>query len=338
MGVIDLNTLWFILITVLFIGFFFLEGFDYGVGALLPIVGKSDDERRVVLNTIGPFWDGNEVWLITAGGAIFAAFPMVYATLFSGFYLALFLILVALILRACGIEFRSKRFSLTWRKNWDIVIGVTSILNAILWGVAVANLIAGVPIDKNMDFVGNFFTLLSPFTILGGMVFGAVFLYHGSTYLMLKVGEDSVLKRVKALSPKLGLAMIVLTVIFVVYAYVSTDLFATSLPLALCAIAALLMIASVGTNIVGKYGLSFLFVALAIAFVTATVFAGLFPNIMISTLDPEFSLNIYNAASSPYTLKLMTIVAICLVPVVLLYQAWSFWVFRKRMTREDVHY
>lgn len=338
MGLIDLNTIWFILVTVLFIGFFFLEGFDYGVGALIPIVGKTDDERRVVLNTIGPFWDGNEVWLITAGGAIFAAFPMVYATLFSGFYLALFVILVALILRACGIEFRSKRFSPTWRKNWDLVIAVTSILSAVLWGVAVGNLIQGVPIDQDMEFVGDFFTLLSPFTLLAGLVFGALFLYHGSTYLMLKVGDQQVLQRVKGLSPKFGLATIVLTVLLVVYAYFSTDLFATTLPLVLCGIAALLMILSVVMNISGKYGFAFLFIALAIAFTTAAVFAGLFPNIMISTLDPEFSLNIYNASSSPYTLKLMTIIALCLVPIVLLYQAWSFWVFRKRMTKEEVHY
>ena len=158
----DLNVLWFILITVLFVGFFFLEGFDYGVGALMPIVGKDDDERRVALNTIGPFWDGNEVWLITAGGAMFAAFPHVYATMF---YLALFLILICLILRATGIEFRSQKPSLAWRKKWDMVIAVSSLLSAVLWGVAVSNLVIGVPIDENMQYAGTFFTLLRPFCL-----------------------------------------------------------------------------------------------------------------------------------------------------------------------------
>ncbi len=334
----DLNILWFILITILFIGFFFLEGFDYGVGALIPVVGKSDDERRVVLNTIGPFWDGNEVWLITAGGAMFAAFPNVYATLFSGFYLALFLILITLILRATGIEFRSKEPSLKWRKNWDMIIAVSSILSAVLWGVAVGNLVQGVPINEQMDFVGNFFTLLSPFTLLAGVVFALVFLYHGCTYLQLKVGDQVVLDRLAKLAPKFGLGMIATTVVWVLYAYFSTDLFAGQLALILCALAAVCMIVSVAFNLKGRAGLAFIFVALAIAFTTATVFAGLFPNIMISTLNPDWSLNIYNASSSQQTLKLMTIVAFCLVPFVLIYQAWSFYVFRKRVTKDDLHY
>lgn len=334
----DLNIIWFILVTVLFIGFFFLEGFDYGVGALIPIVGKTDDEKRVVLNTIGPFWDGNEVWLITAGGAIFAAFPHVYATLFSGFYLALFLILICLILRACGIEFRSKQASTSWRNGWDTIISVTSLLSAVLWGVAVSNLVAGVPIDERMEFVGNFFTLLSPFTILGGIVFALVFLYHGATYLQLKVGEATVLNRLHALAPKLGIGMIVATVLWVVYAYFTTGMFDKPVCLALCAGAAVCMILSVLFNLKGQHGIAFIIIALAIALTTVTVFVGLFPNIMISTLNPEWSLNIYNASSSQYTLKLMTIVAVCLVPVVLAYQAWSFYVFRKRVKKEDVHY
>ncbi|MFM9413272.1 cytochrome d ubiquinol oxidase subunit II [Peptococcus simiae] len=334
----DLNIIWFILVTVLFIGFFFLEGFDYGVGALIPIVGKTDDEKRVVLNTIGPFWDGNEVWLITAGGAIFAAFPHVYATLFSGFYLALFLILICLILRACGIEFRSKQASTSWRNGWDTIISVTSLLSAVLWGVAVSNLVAGVPIDERMEFVGNFFTLLSPFTILGGIVFALVFLYHGATYLQLKVGEATVLDRLHALAPKLGIGMIVATVLWVVYAYFTTGMFDKPVCLALCAGAAVCMILSVLFNLKGRHGIAFIIIALAIALTTITVFVGLFPNIMISTLNPEWSLNIYNASSSQYTLKLMTIVAVCLVPVVLAYQAWSFYVFRKRVKKEDVHY
>lgn len=334
----DLNIVWFLLITVLFIGFFFLEGFDYGVGALIPILGKDDDERRVVLNTIGPFWDGNEVWLITAGGALFAAFPHVYATMFSGFYLALFLILLALILRATGIEFRSLQPSLTWRKNWDMVIAVSSILSAVLWGVAVSNLVTGVPIDADMQYAGTFFTLLTPFTILGGVVFAFLFLYHGATYLQLKVGESAILDRLRPLAPKLGIGMIVSTVLWVVYAFFASDIFDSTLAMGLCALAAVSMIVSVWMNHSGKAGVAFIFIALAIAFTTATVFAGIFPDIMISTLNPEWSLNIYNASSSPKTLRLMTIIALTLVPVVLAYQIWTFYVFRKRVTKKDVHY
>ena len=215
----DLNILWFILITVLFIGFFFLEGFDYGVGALVPILGKDDDERRVVLNTIGPFWDGNEVWLITAGGAMFAAFPHVYATMFSGWYLALFLILLALILRATGIEFRSQKPSLSWRKKWDAVIAISSILSAILWGVAVSNLVIGVPIDADMQYAGSFFTLLRPFCLVGGVMLALIFLYHGACYLMLKAGDQAVLERAQGVAEKLGIPMIVVTVVWVVWAF-----------------------------------------------------------------------------------------------------------------------
>lgn len=334
----DLNILWFILVTVLFIGFFFLEGFDYGVGALIPIVGKNDEERRIVLNTIGPFWDGNEVWLITAGGAIFAAFPHVYATMFSGFYLALFAILLTLIIRGTGMEFRSKKPSLTWRKNWDVLIAISSLLSAVLWGVAVSNLVTGVPIDADKQFVGNFFTLLTPFTLLGGVMLALVFLYHGSCFINLKAGDENVLKRSKALAPKLGLAMIVVTVIWVVWAFAKTGLLDTSLSLATCALTAVCMIISVLFTAKGAHGKGFVFIALAIAFCVVTVFAGMFPNIMISSLNPEWSLDIYNASSSPKTLSFMTKVALTLVPIVLVYQIWTFYVFRKRVTNKNVHY
>ena len=172
----ELNVIWFILLTVLFIGFFFLEGFDYGVGALLPFLGKTDLERRIIINTIGPVWDGNEVWMITAGGAMFAAFPHVYATLFSGFYLALFLMLVALIGRGVAFEFRSKEEYPQWRATWDWLIFFGSVIPAVLWGVTVTNLIQGVPIDAKMHFVGSFFDLLSPYTLVGGIAFLFVFI------------------------------------------------------------------------------------------------------------------------------------------------------------------
>lgn len=334
----DLNILWFILIAVLFTGFFFLEGFDYGVGALALIVGKSDDERRVVINTIGPHWDANEVWLITAGGALFAAFPHVYATMFSGFYIAMFLILVGLIFRGIGLHYRSLRVETSWRKRWDLVIALSSIVSAVLWGVAVSNLVTGVPIDADMHFVGNFFTLLTPFTILGGIMFALLFLYHGSAFLLLKVGDQVVHDRIAALAPKFGLGMIAVTVLWVIIAYFVSNIFDSVLAMGLCVAAALSMIVSVFLNFKGKHGLSFVFIALAIVFTTATVFAGLFPNIMISTLDPAWSLDIYNASASPKTLKLMTGIALTLVPIVLIYQAWSFYIFRKRVTKEELHY
>lgn len=334
----DLNILWFILITVLFVGFFFLEGFDYGVGALIPVLGKDDDERRVVLNTIGPFWDGNEVWLITAGGAMFAAFPHVYATMFSGFYLALFLILLTLILRATGIEFRSLKPSAAWRKNWDMVIAISSILSAILWGVAVSNLVIGVPIDENMQYAGSFFTLLRPFCLLGGVMMALIFLYHGACYIMLKAGDDAVLTRAQALAEKLGPVMIVVTVAWVVWAFFASTMFSSVLALIAVALAAVSMILSFFFTKKKASGKAFIFIGLAIAFCVAGVFAGMFPNIMISTLDPAYSLDIYNAASSPKTLSFMTKVAFTMVPIVLAYQIWSFYVFRSRVTKKNLKY
>ena len=334
----DLNSLCFILVTVLFIGFFFLEGFDYGVGMLNPLVAKNDTERRIVLNTFGPFWDGNEVWLLTAGGAIFAAFPNWYATLFSGFYLALFLVLLTLIVRCVGIEVRSKKESQQWRNTWDLLIAISSFLSAFLWGVAVSNLMTGVPIDADMQFAGNFFTLLTPFTIFGGVVFVLLFAFHGALFLKLKAGSDAVLNRVKALADKLGLVLVVAVVIWVVLAYFLTDIYSGVLALVLVALAAVALVASVVLQLKDKKGFSFIAMFLAILCVTASVFAGMFPNVMISTLDPSWSLTIYNASSSPYTLKIMTVVAFTLVPIVLLYQSWNYYVFRKRVTAKDVKY
>lgn len=334
----ELNVLWFILIGVLFAGFFILEGFDYGVGIMLPFAGKTDEERRVMLNTIGPFWDGNEVWLLTAGGAIFAAFPNWYATLFSGFYLALFLILFGLIVRGVAIDFRSKVDNKTWRSTWDGLFFIGSLLPALLFGVAVSNFLTGVPIDANMEFVGNLFTLITPFTLLGGIVFVLVFAFHGCLFLSLKSGEAALNDRVKAYSVKIGLAMLVVTVAWVAYGAVVTGLLSSALAVAAAAVAALCLIAAVVLQWKGKSGLGFVASVVAILFVTIMVFATMFPNVLISTLNPLWSLTIHNACSSPYTLKIMTIVAVILVPIVLCYQAWSFWIFRKRVTRKDLHY
>lgn len=333
----DLNILWFILISVLFIGFFFLEGFDYGVGILLPFMGKNDTERRIVINTIGPVWDGNEVWLITAGGAIFAAFPNWYATLFSGFYLALFFILVALIIRGVAFEFRSSDRSPRWRSAWDWGIFVGSLLSAILWGVAVTNILRGVPINAEMQYAGTFFDLLSPYTLIGGVTTLLLFTLHGALYLTLKT-EGEMVQRAWRIAKTVSIAALGVLVALAAMTYFQTDLFA-SVPAAIgilvCAVAMVLTVIFTYKKMSGK---AFITSSLTIASLVISVFLGLFPRVMVSSLNPEWSLNIYSASSSPYTLKIMTIVALTLVPIVLAYQIWTYWVFRKRVTAKDVHY
>ncbi len=333
----ELSIVWFILIAVLFTGFFFLEGFDYGVGVLLPFLGRSDSERRLIIASIGPVWDGNEVWMITAGGALFAAFPHAYATLFSGFYLALFLMLVALIVRGVGFEFRSKRPGPTWRSTWDWLIFVGSLVPALLWGVAVANLIKGVPINAQMHYVGTFFDLLSPYTLAGGIAFLLVFVYHGAAYLTLKL-EASLAERARRAALGVGLFTAVACLALVGLTYVYTDLFASNG-------AGLSLWSAVGAFVLsylalwaGRSGWAFIGSGLAIVLTTAAFFWGLFPRLMVSSLNPAWSLTVANASSSPHTLKLMTIAAGLLVPVVLAYQAWAYWIFRKRVTLRDLEY
>ncbi len=332
----DLNTIWFILITILFVGFFFLEGFDYGVGILLPFVGKTDEERRVIINTIGPVWDSNEVWMITAGGALFAAFPQVYATLFSGAYLALILMLIALIVRGVGFEFRSKRADASWRRAWDWLIFAGSLGAALLWGVVVGNLMRGLAIDQDMYYWGGLLPLLNPFALWAGLTFVALFVMHGANYLALRT-TGALLERVKTVAFKAWLAALVTTVILVVWAYVATDILTHGgLVPAVLAAASLLAVGHFVRR--EAFGKAFVSSALTIVFATIMVFAGLYPRILISTLDPAYSLTIYNAASSPYTLKVMTVVALVFVPIVLLYVGWTYWVFRGRVTGKNVVY
>ncbi|MDI6812465.1 MAG: cytochrome d ubiquinol oxidase subunit II [Desulfitobacteriaceae bacterium] len=333
----DLNILWFILIAVLFIGFFFLEGFDYGVGILLPFLGKTDNERRVLINSIGPVWDGNEVWLITSGGAIFAAFPNWYATLFSGFYLALFVMLAALIVRGVAFEFRSSDRSPAWRKLWDGLLFAGSLVSALLWGVAVTNLLQGVPIDGNMQYVGGFFDLLSPYTLVGGLVFVFLFVFHGALYLGLKTEGEMATRAERAARFAGGLGLVFLLVLALL-TYTQTDLFNKAGAAIVLVLAA---VAFVGAYLFARrrqIGWGFLFSGLTILFLTVAVFWGLFPRVMVSSLNPAWNLTIYNASSSPYTLKIMTIVALTLVPFVLAYQAWTYWVFRERVSVKKLHY
>jgi len=331
---VDLNTLWFVLIAVLYTGFFFLEGFDYGVGGLLLFLGKDDADRRLIINSIGPFWDGNEVWLLTAGGATFAAFPHWYATLFSGFYLPLVLILVALIVRGVAFEFRSKDRSPVWRGLWDYGIAFGSLVPALLWGVAIANLVAGVPIDARMNYVGGFLNLLNPYALVGGLSFLCLFLLHGASFLRLKTGGE-MRERAQRAAGRLWLPTVLVVVLFVAYSYFATDVFVRSsfVPLLAAALAALALLSAGWFGRQGREALAFAATGLTIALASVMVFAGLFPRVMVSTLDRSWSLTIYNSSSSPYTLGVMTLVALVFVPIVLVYQAWTYWVFRQRVTR-----
>jgi len=332
----DLNTLWFVLVTILFIGYFILEGFDYGVGILMPLLGKDDQERRIIINTIGPVWDGNEVWLLTAGGAIFAAFPLWYATMFSGFYIALILMLLALILRGVAIEFRSKNRYPAWRTTWDWAIFLGSFIPALLWGVALGNLLRGVPIDENMNYVGNFFTLLNPYALLGGVTMLSVFILHGAIFLALKT-KDELVTRAIAATKKVGPVATILVFVFVVATYFATDFVARLginpgiIPIAAggCLLAAGWFIHH------DRPGWAFIMNSLTIALSTLTIFMTLYPRVMISSLNPAWDLTIYNASSSPYTLTVMSVVALIFVPIVLVYQGWSYWIFRQRLGRDS---
>ncbi len=329
----DLNTLWFILISILFTGFFFLEGFDYGVGILLPFMSKDDKKRRVVINTIGTFWDGNEVWLVTAGGAMFAAFPHWYATMFSGFYLALVLMLVALILRGVAFEFRSKKESPRWRNTWDWLLFAGSLIPAFLWGVAIANLIHGVPIDAEMNYIGGFFDLLNPYTIMGGLASVSLFTLHGAIFLNLKTTNE-LRDKSKQFAIRLWLPTVILIFAFVIYGYFATDMF-TRLgvnPGIVPLLAGVALLISGWFVRKDRSGWAFIMTGLTIALSTITIFIGLYPRVMVSSLNEAWSLTIYTASSSEYTLTVMSIIALIFFPIVLVYQGWTYWVFRKRIS------
>ncbi|MCZ8514779.1 cytochrome d ubiquinol oxidase subunit II [Paenibacillus filicis] len=331
-----LETLWFILIAVLFVGFFFLEGFDFGVGMLSRFLGRTDKERRVLINTIGPFWDANEVWLITAGGAMFAAFPNWYATLFSGFYIALFFMLLALIGRGVAFEFRSKLDSPRWRNTWDWVIFFGSLLPPLLWGVALANLMKGVPIDRNMNYVGTFWDLISLYSLTAGASIVLLFLLHGALFLSLKT-EGELRDRARGVALKIGAWTSAVMFLFVILSYFQTDMFTSNgIDPGMVPILAGMALFSVHFFIKsGRDGWAFVATGATIVLSTITVFMLLFPNVMISSLNPDWNLTIYNAASNAYTLKVMTIVALTVIPFVLAYQIWTYWVFRKRVSASD---
>ncbi|MCC5479674.1 cytochrome d ubiquinol oxidase subunit II [Streptomyces barringtoniae] len=328
----QLHDVWFVLIAVLWTGYFFLEGFDFGVGILTKLLARNRPERRVLINTIGPVWDGNEVWLLTAGGATFAAFPEWYATLFSGFYLPLLIILVCLIVRGVAFEYRAKRPEENWQRNWETAIFWTSLIPAFLWGVAFGNIVRGVKIDQHFEYVGSLGDLLNPYALLGGLVTLTLFTFHGAVFTALKtVGDIRV--RARKLALWVGLVTAVVAVGFLLWTQADSG-DGKSLVALVVAVAALM--AALVANQFGREGWAFALSGVTIVAAVAMLFLSLFPNVMPSTLNGDWSLTVSNASSSPYTLKIMTWLAAIATPLVVLYQGWTYWVFRKRIGTQHI--
>ncbi|WP_236242010.1 cytochrome d ubiquinol oxidase subunit II [Streptomyces sp. CC228A] len=328
----ELPDIWFVLIAVLWIGYFFLEGFDFGIGVLTKLLARDRAEKRVLINTIGPVWDGNEVWLLTAGGATFAAFPDWYATLFSGFYLPLLLILLCLIVRGVAFEYRAKRPEPQWQHNWEQAIFWTSLIPAVLWGVAFGNIVRGVKIDASKEYVGTFFDLLNPYALLGGLVTLTLFTFHGAVFAALKTVGD-IRERARTLAFTLGLVTAALALGFLTWTQAARGDGSSLIAMVLAVTA---LVGAVGAIKAGREGWSFALSGGAIAAAVAMLFLTLFPDVMPSSLDPAWSLTVANASSSPYTLKIMTWCAAIATPVVLLYQGWTYWVFRKRIGTQHI--
>ena len=331
----ELTTVWFILIAVLWTGYFVLDGFDFGVGMLMPVLGRGEHgevRRRVMLNTIGPVWDGNEVWVLTAGGATFAAFPHWYATMFSGFYLPLLIILVALIVRALGFDYRGKTDNPTWRKRWDYAIFIGSALPALLWGVALTNVVMGLPIDAQKEYTGNLFTLLNPVGLIGGLTTVALFLTHGAIFIALKT-EGDIRKDARELSIKTGAVAAVLAVALLISVNVSTGSTWSWIAAVVAAVALLAGLFAVSRD---REGWAFIGTFVAIGAAVATLFLALFPDVMPSTTNAAFSLTTTNASSTHLTLTIMTWVAAIFTPIVLIYTSWTYWTFRRRIGTQHI--
>lgn len=333
----SLSELWFILVAVLFIGFFFLEGFDFGVGMATRLLAKNDTEKRMLINSIGPFWDGNEVWLLTAGGAMFAAFPNWYATLFSGFYIPLVVLLLALIARGVAFEFRGKVGNANWRKAWDIAIFLGSFLPPFLLGVVFATLMKGMPIDGDMQMHAGFFDVVNPYSVVAGLSVVCLCVVHGLMFASLRTEGDLRL-RAREMARKWLIPLAALLVILAVLTFVSTDAFQTrGVILAIMAVVGAAAFVLAGYFMKqGREGWAFGMTGTVIALAVAAVFVALFPRVMVSSLGSAFDLTVYNAASGNYSLKVMTIVALSLLPFVLAYQIWSYFVFHKRI-HEKTH-
>jgi cytochrome d ubiquinol oxidase subunit II len=341
-----LESIWFVLWGVLWAVYFMLDGFDFGVGTLTPVLAKSETDRRLIYNSLGPFWDGNEVWLITAGGVTFAAFPTAYAVLFSGLYTPLMMVLFALILRGVAFEFRSKEDSTRWRKAWDSCIFLGSALPALLLGVAFANIFRGIPIDGEGIFQGNLLTLLNPYGLLGGVLFVLLFLVHGSVWLAIKTSGE-LHERAARMAARLWAPLVLVAVAFLVATWFATRLYDNYLknPLFYLVPLSLIPLAAVGGLVAVRLFIARTawwkaWFASSAAIVGVTLFGvvGLYPNLLPSSLNPAYSVTIHNASSSPLTLKIMLGVALTFVPAVIAYQSWAYRLFKDKVTEKDLAY
>jgi cytochrome d ubiquinol oxidase subunit II len=325
----QLHTIWFIIIAVLWVGFFVLEGFDFGVGALHSFIGRSEDERRVAINTIGPWWDGNEVWLVVAGAGMFAAFPGWYATMFSALYLALVLVLLGLFGRGVSFEYRGKRESRRWRAGWSWALTVGSVLVPLLIGVGLGDLLTGLPINQQHDFTGNFFDLLTGYGLMTGVTLLTLCLLHGATFLSLRTTGE-IRERASAAARTIGLLAIVVNLAWVVWTLVVIGGGTVPEPTQIFG-----MIAVIGAALLssaGNDGWAFVASGFAIAAAIGQMFISLYPNVMVSSTNTAYNLTVNNAASDHYSLIVMTVAAVLFFPVILLYQGWSFHVFRGRLS------
>lgn len=334
---LSLRGFWFVVIGVLWAGYLVLEGFDFGVGMLLRLIGRDDAERKAVIGTIEPVWDGNEVWLIVAGGATFAAFPNWYATLFSGYYIVFFLILIALIFRGVAIEYRAKRPEQRWRSVWETAIVLGSVVPAFLWGLTFANIIHGVPIDAHGEFSGGLGDLFGGYAILGGFTSLAIFGFHGAVFLTLRT-EGKVRERAKLAATLLALPALALVIVILNRSAAASGAADGKWVAAavLAGIAGLLLALSLGFARRDRDGFAFAATAIAIVSTVAAFFVGLYPSVLVSSSKPAYNLTVFSASSSHHTLALMAIVALIFTPIVLLYQGWTYWVFRARLRGDSL--
>jgi cytochrome d ubiquinol oxidase subunit II len=336
-----LQDVWFFLWGLLWAVYFISDGFDLGIGSLLPFLGKSETDRKVMIHAMGPLWDGNEVWLLTAGGVTFAAFPAVYAVMFSSLYSALMLLLFALIFRGVSFEFRSKVESPGWRKLWDTCLFIGSLAPAILLGVAFANIFRGIPFDQNGIYHGTLFTLLNPYGLLGGILFLCLFLVHGALWLSIKADGD-LHDRAVSTAHKLWYALLVVAVVFLVATKFATPLYDNYIAHPALFLVVLITVAALlGTKVFLKAGAFWkAWFSSALTIIGATFFGiiGLYPNLFPSSINSQYSLTAHNASSSPLTLKIMLIVALIFVPIVLAYQIWTYHLFKGKVTDEDLAY
>jgi cytochrome d ubiquinol oxidase subunit II len=325
-----LPDLWFLLIALFFTGYFVLDGFDFGVGMSLPFLSRDDTDRRVLINTIGPVWDLNETWVIVAGASLFAAFPEWYATIFSGFYLPMLFILLALILRGVSFEYRHQRPEHRWKRNFDRMIFIGSVVPAFLWGVVFANLVRGMALDSNFDYIGSFGDLFNAYSIVGGLATLLLFFTHGVIFVSLKT-DGEIRVRARRLAAASGAVTIVVAGGFLLATSVAHG---RPLSIAISAVAVVTILVSYVANIRGREGIAFGFMAATIALTVASLFAALFPNVLPATNDPANTMTIANASSGHYTLEVMSWISLIFVPLILGYQGFTYWIFRKRVTRQ----